>query len=154
MRIKERLPWEYISMDSERRRTNEPLRVFVYHRMALMTSREFDANGHRGWQTMILLVTGHTSHESRRTHMTASRFYDGGAVAQRNFSWAKEAVSGKHHVQKLPVPFCLVTATTPQSSESRLWLEFCLEKEPQKLVVVHHSQNKGTIVKPIARVVH
>ena len=45
-------------MDSERRRVNPC--GFAYHQMALMTPREFDANGHFCWETKVaVLVTCH-----------------------------------------------------------------------------------------------
>ena len=105
------------------------MRFVAYHRMATMSSREFDVNGRR-WETNVLCW----SHESQRTWTTPCQcglLYDGGAFTAK-FSWAKEAVGNKRGVRKLPAPFGLVTATTPQSSESGLWLEFCFEKKAAK----------------------
>ena len=105
-----------------------------------------------------MCCVGHTSNRELRPHQTTpyqcGLLCDGGAFAAR-FSGSKEAVGHKRRVGKVPVPFYLVTATTPQSSESGLWLSSVWRKKPQKLVamvVVHHNQNEQTSVKPIADV--
>lgn len=61
-------------MDSERRRVNPC--GFAYHQMALMTPREFDANGHRRWETKVaVLVTCHMSHRQLKPQLVNVAFF-------------------------------------------------------------------------------
>ena len=69
------------------------MRFVGYHRMAPMSSREFDVNGHRRWETKVL----RWSHVSQRTQATSCQcglLCDGCAFAAR-ISGSKEAVAAE-----------------------------------------------------------